>query len=301
MDYAKLFAAVLLSGVVLLMSGPRTAEAACYLNCRCADRTGIGTSRSYGPFNSTAACNAAVSNFTMQCKSGNQGHWFTATCSPGCFNCEPPAPPKNTSSARPGPAQTQQSSWDAYRKAQEAGKERQFEQDKGNLLHEIEGVEVSGSNEIKLMAPPSGGALDQAERANEQSRPDNLEGHTKDWTHSSPGKSSLSEAPPVPAPVAAESTDNISQLQRNLLQRLTTARRKLASQDKQIMRLEQAVQAEEAKKEEAPQKTPSGESAALIKARQALAKAKADRAKTASELTKLEKQEAAHAKEKETP
>lgn len=300
MDYTKLFFAVLLAGVVLLPPRPRPTEAACFVNCRCADRNGIGTSRSYGPFNSTAACNAAVSSFTMQCKSGNQAHWFTATCSPGCVNCEPPAPQKNNP-AISGPAQTQQSSWDDYHKTQEAKKQHQFEQDKGNLLHEIEGGNVSNSNEIKLMAPPSGGALDQAERANEQSRPDNLEGHTKDWTHSPPGKSALSEAPPVPAPVAAEATDNISRLQRDLLQRLTTARRKLASQDTQIMRLTQVVQAEEAKKEEAPKKAPSGESAALIKARQALAKAKADRAKTASELTNLEKQEAANAKEKETP
>lgn len=296
MDYSKLFSAVLLSAVALLTPGPSAVEAACFVTCRCSDRNGIGTSRSYGPFNSTAACNAAVSNFTMQCKSGNQAHWFTATCSPACFNCEPPAPPKNNS-ARPGAAQTQQSSGDEYHKSQEAGKQHQFEQDKGNLLHEIEGVEVSGANEIKLMAPPSGGALDQAERANEQSRGGNPEGHTKDWTHSSAGKSSLSEAPPVPAPVAAEDKNNLSRLQRDLQHRLTTARQKLASQDRQIVRLEEAVQAEEAKKEEASKKTPSGESAALLKARQALAKAKADRAKTASELTKLEKQETANTKE----
>jgi hypothetical protein len=295
----KPLSVALLSAAIFLALLPQASEAACFLSCRCSDRNGYGSSRSYGPFDSTAACNAAVSNFTMQCKSGNQAHWFTASCSPGCFNCEPPtpaAPSGNDSAKTQTPAPAQQSNWDEYRKAQEAKEQRQFEQEKGKLLQEIKGVDVGGANEIRLMAPPSGSVLRQLECANEQSRGGNLEGHGKDLTHSSACNTALPNVPPVSAPVAAESKGKIPQLQLDLQQRIAGVRQKLARQDNEIVRLEQVVQAEETKKPElkkVEKEAPTEESAALLKARQALAKAKADRARTASELTKLEKQEAA--------
>lgn len=235
----------------------------------------------------------------MQCKSGNQAHWFTASCSPGCFNCEPPVPQKDNSPKQGSPASAQQPNWDAYRKAQEAKEQRQFQLDIDKLKSQMkDGAGINGSNDIKLKAPPSESALHQLECAGEQSRPGNPEEHGKDLTHSSACNASLPDVPPVPTPAAAASEGGISRIQLDLQRSIATIREKLVHQDNQIVRLEQAVKTEEAKKAEPDKSTQAGESDALRKAREALAKAKADRARTASELAKLEKQEAANAADK---
>lgn len=279
---------------LVLLLAPLAAEAACFLNCTCRDRVGYGSSRSYGPFNSTAACNAAVSSFTMQCKSGNQGHWFTATCMPGCFNCEPPAPPKAKAPQSAAPAaDAQQSAWDKSLKEQEAAAQRQFQKDLESLKGGLKGVEVGNPNEIRLKAPPTGSALRQLDCAREQSMAGGIETHGKDWTHSSDCAPVRPEVPPVSAPVPAETKGRVPQAQFELQQRISVKRQELVRQDNEIVRLEQTVRTEEMKPPELKKEAAQGESAALKKAREALAKAQADRARTASEIAKLEKQEAA--------
>lgn len=280
---------------IVLVLLPLAVDAACFINCTCRERNGYGnTSRSYGPFNSTAACNAAVSSFTMQCQSGNMAHMFTATCMPGCFNCEPPAPPKakapQSGTSVPDP---QQSAWEKSVKEQEAAAQRQFQKDLESLKGGLKGVEVGNPNEIRLKAPPSGSALRQLDCAREQSMAGGPETHGKDWTHSSDCAPVRAEVPPVPAPVPAETKGRMPQAQFELQQRISLKRQELVRQDNEIVRLEQKVQAEEFKKPELKKEAPAGESEALRKAREALAKAKADRARTASEIAKLEKQEAA--------
>lgn len=275
---------------------PLAGEAApCFITCGCYDRVGYGSSRSYGPFYSTAACNAAVSSFNMECKSGNQGHWFTANCSPGCFNCEPPAAPKanapQSSTSGPDP---QQSAWDQSIKAQQAAEQKQFQKDLESLKGMIQGdIEIGSQNQIRLMPPPTSEALHQLDCARAQSMAGGIETHGKDWTYSSDCTPVRPDVPPVSAPVPAEVQGRIPQVQLELQQRITTTRQQLVHQDGEIVRLEKVVQAEELKKPELKKETPAGESEALRKAREALAKAKADRERTAAELAKLEKQETA--------
>jgi hypothetical protein len=274
---------------------PLAGEAApCFITCNCRDYHGYGGSRSYGPFNSTAACNAAVSSFTMQCNSGNMGHFFTATCSPGCFSCEPPAAPKanapQSSTSGPGP---QQSAWDQSIKAQQAAEQEQVQKDIEKLKDMIQGVEIGNQNQIRLMPPPTSEALHQLDCARAQSMAGGIETHGKDWTYSSDCTPVRPDVPAVPAPVPADVQGRIPQIQLELQQRISASRQQLAHQDNEIVRLEQIVQTEELKKPEIKKEAPAGESEALRKAREALAKAKADRERTATELAKLEKQETA--------
>lgn len=284
---------------IVLALVPLSGEAACSLVCQCSDRIKTYVTRSYGPFNSTAACNAAASSFAMQCKSGNLAHLFTATCTPGCFNCEPPAPPKAKSPQSTGAApDAQQSAWEKSVKEQEAAAQRQFQKDLEGLKGGLKGVEVGNPNEIRLKAPPSGSALRQLDCAREQSMAGGIETHGQDWTHSSGCTPERTEVPPVSVPVPAETKGGIPQVQLDLQQRITVKRQQLVRQDNAIVRLEQTVQAEELKKPELKEVAPAGESEALRKAREALAKAKADRARTASEIAKLERQEAAGAEGK---
>lgn len=280
---------------ILLVLLPLAVDAACFINCVCRERNGYGnTSRSYGPFNSTAACNVAVSSFTMQCQSGNMAHMFTATCMPGCFNCEPPAPPKAKVPLSGASApDSQQSAWEKSVKEQEEAAQRQLQKDLESLKGGLKGVEVGNPNEIRLKAPPSGSALRQLDCAREQSMAGGIETHGKDWTHSSDCKPLRPEVPSVSTPVPAEMKGKIPQVQLDLQQRISVKRQELVRQDNEIVRLERAVRTEELKPEELKKEAAQGESVALKKARDALAKAQADRARTASEIAKLEKQEAA--------
>lgn len=281
---------------ITLALTPLAGEAApCFLTCSCRDYHGYGGSRSYGPFYSTAACNAAVSSFTMECKSGNMSHFFTVTCSPGCFNCEPPASPKadapqsNTSGSDP-----LQSAWDQSIKAQQAAEQKQFQKDLESLKGGLKGnIAVGSQDQIRLKPPPSSDALHQLDCARAQSMTGGIETHGKDWTYSSECVPVRPDVPEVSVPVPAEVQGKIPQVQLELQQRITASRQQLAHQDNEIVRLEQVVQNEELKKPEIKKDAPAGESDALRKAREALAKAKAGRAQTAAELAKLEKQEAA--------
>lgn len=216
------------------------------------------------------------------------------SCSP-CMSCDPPSAPR-PSSKQPNATSTKntQSSQDEMetRKAQEAAAQKQFENDLGTLKQELKGVDISNQNEIRLKAPPSESALRQLDCARQQSTTGDTEEHGKDWTYSSdctPVRSSV----PTPTPVAADGVTRVTPAQLKLQQRVVAKRQELMQRDSEVARLEEAVQAEEFKAPQLKKDASPGESDAMRKAREALAKAKADRERTASELSKLEKLEAA--------
>lgn len=93
----------------------------------------------------------------MQCKSGNQSHWFTASCSPGCFNCEPPVAnrvaPKRENEV---PVNNQEATWEEKKRAEVAAEQRQFRDDLNKLKGQLKGIDAGSTGEttLKSISPP---------------------------------------------------------------------------------------------------------------------------------------------------
>ncbi|MDD2700889.1 MAG: hypothetical protein PHH36_06580 [Sideroxydans sp.] len=189
-------------------------------------------------------------------------------------------------------------------KKQQAAKQKQAEQerqqaasDRQQLLGTLKGVgPVTPERTILLKpAPPVGGTarsqLDCASR-NTALRPeetrDSWENRAKDCSPVTPAVPDAS--PPVAVDEATPaSADQLTSLLQELLQQITATRGLLNERESAVVQAEREVERESAKKSDKP----AGESDALRRAKAALAKAKADREKTANELAALEKQEAA--------
>ncbi|MDI1301390.1 MAG: hypothetical protein PSX71_05765 [bacterium] len=218
---------------------------------------------------------------------------------------------KGGQSAAPGTAPAPendafQKKMEAQKKAEAAAQDQQFRKDQQGLLGTIKGdVVITPANRIELkQAPAAGTARQQLDcAANEARNSRNEKG--PDWDNPGAGCTPAAGAvPPVPAPTEVTSdryevpTDPAlrAQFLAWMAGQLTQARQNLAESDRTIAAREQEVAREE-KKAQDETKKPAGESDALKKAREALARAKADRERTATELRRLEQQESA-AKEK---
>ena len=199
------------------------------------------------------------------------------------------------------------------RKEQEL-EQRAFDQGVGDLRGKLKGVSPDSSSGLTLkLPPPSGDArrqLDCAARGGQQATRDlndpsltpeqraALARDRADWSTGADCTPVAATVPPVPAPqrVDDEIGGNTASREalRELLEKIALTHRDLAEQDEQIRGLEQQAAREES---QAKAGSPaSGESDALRKAREALARAKANRERTRSELERMEQQEkAAHA------
>lgn len=156
-------------------------------------------------------------------------------------------------------------------------------------------IEAPNNNITLKPIPPAGGLA--------RSQLDCAASIKPDENHSNPAKESWEShmggcapiTPNVPEPPKPTRVDNKADTLANLLEslnlRITKTRETLKQQDQVIAAKEQEVTQESLKIVE-PGK-PEGESDALRRALEALAKAKADRERTAAELTKLEQQEQA--------
>ena len=186
----------------------------------------------------------------------------------------------------------------AQRAAQQAGKD---------LMGGLKGVESSSGLTIKLPPAPVGGTaraqLNCVTRASTTSTREDaarlgpgapVRGTQDDFENAedcrpvTPGVPEPS--PPVPAGDGLPRDPALlARLLESLLTRQREMQQQLASQDRDITRLE----AEVAREEQVPKvdlKTAPAESDALRRAREALAKARADRQKTAAEYEKLQQQ-----------
>ncbi|MCX7192099.1 MAG: hypothetical protein NTY60_00440 [Proteobacteria bacterium] len=154
------------------------------------------------------------------------------------------------------------------------------------------GVTMEAPNNITLKPiPPASGLA--------RSQLDCAANIKPDINHSNPGEESWQShaggctpvtpnVPEPPQPTRVENqADQLAKLLDSLMQQISTKREKLTQQDSEIASKEQEV-AQEQLKIVNPGK---GESDALRRAREALEKARADRARTADELAKLEHQE----------
>lgn len=180
----------------------------------------------------------------------------------------------------------------------QARQNKAFEKEKQEWAAGLKGVlPYEPANRINLKAiPPAGGAarsqLDCVARKNPD---ESWEKQTNDCAPVTP------QVPEPPAPTAVETPDDpasLAKLLESLGQRISGSRETLAKQDQAIVAKQREIELEELKIVD-PDK-PKGESDALRRAREALAKAKAERAQTASELAKLEQRELA-AKNKQSP
>lgn len=168
-----------------------------------------------------------------------------------------------------------------------AAEQKAFSAEKEKLLGSMKGVSASSaSNQIILKPIPP--ALSQLNCIgnNEANR---------SWEQRAPNCTPiLSNIPEPGMPVEAAGTtvaddQMLSNFIKSLHQRVSSTRESLAKQDAAIKALEKEISQKEIKKPDV--KTPKGDSDAMKRAKEALAKAKADRERTAQELSKLEQQE----------
>lgn len=195
----------------------------------------------------------------------------------------------------------------ALRQAEEQAAQHTAQKASRDLLHEIGGDESSTDLTIKMPAVPAVGKartqLDCVQRASSNSKREeaarlgadaSVRGGQDDFENAEDCRPVPSNVPEVsaPVPVADELPRDpalLAQLLDSLLVRQRDARQRLVSQDRDIVKLEAEVKREE----QAPKvdiKTTPVESDALRRAREALAKARADRQKTAAEYDKLQQQ-----------
>lgn len=159
---------------------------------------------------------------------------------------------------------------------------------------ELKGVTIKAPNTITLKpVPPAARSA--------RSQLDCAASIKPDTDHSDPGaeswenytgncKPASPSIPAVPAPTRVESqSDQLAKLLDGLMHQITQKRETLTQMDQEIAAREQEV-TQESLKIVSPDKP---ESDALRRAREALEKARADRARTADELAKLEQQERA--------
>jgi hypothetical protein len=185
-------------------------------------------------------------------------------------------------------AAAQKSKQDAAKQAEQ----RAFDQDQQQLLHTIKGGSSSSESEntisLKPLPPPGGLARSQLDCAARNPAERSWEKRAIDCTPVTPN------VPEPPSPTRVDVPTDPALLAKFLAtlgQRISASRESLAKQDQEIAARERTIAQEELKIAD-PNK-PKGESDALRRAREALAKAKADRARTATELARLEQQEQA--------
>jgi hypothetical protein len=192
-------------------------------------------------------------------------------------------------------AAAQKSKQDAAKQAEQ----RAFDQDQQQLLRSVKGVPSSPEPEnnisLKPLPPPGGLARSQLDCAARNPADRSWEKRAIDCSPVTPN------IPEPPAPTRVDVPNDPASLASFLAtlgQRISSSRETLVKQDQEIAAQEHAIAQEELKIAD-PGK-PKGESDALRRAREALAKAKADRARTATELARLEQQEQA-ARQKVAP
>ncbi|MEW5832815.1 MAG: hypothetical protein AB1763_08260 [Campylobacterota bacterium] len=233
-------------------------------------------------------CNAY---YFSRCMNSNYKHDCAGPCyfKPGMYPKTGAAKsPKSddgaAAAAKKAAALKQQQQQDALKKAFQ---QQQFNAEKEGLLGSMKGVPPSfPSNQIVLKpVPPARSQLDCI--ANNEAN--------RSWELRAPNCTPVLPSVPEPGkPVEAVGTTTydpqmLGKFIETLHQRVSTARESLSKQDAAIRAMEKEISQKEM---QAPDtKLPKGESDALKRAREALAKAKADRERTAQELARLEQQE----------
>lgn len=184
----------------------------------------------------------------------------------------------------------------AQKNKQEAAKreaeQQEFSEEQQKLLGSVKGVSSSSepANNISLKPlPPAGGlARSQLDCIARNQSGESWEKRAADCATVTPS------VPEPPSPTRVDIPTDPALLAKFLAtlgQRIATSRESLVKQDQAIAAQEHTIAQEELKITD-PNK-PKVESDALRRAREALAKAKADRARTATELARLEQQEQA--------
>lgn len=187
-------------------------------------------------------------------------------------------------------AAAEKSKQDAAKRQQAEAAQKAFNEEQKSLLDSVKGVPSYSepANNISLKpVPPAGGlARSQLDCIARNKPGESWENHAADCAPVTPN------VPEPPSPTRVEVPADPALLAKflaSLGQRISTSRESLVKQDHEIALQERAIAQEELKVAD-PAK-PKLESDALRRAREALAKAKADRARTAAELAKLEQQE----------
>lgn len=159
---------------------------------------------------------------------------------------------------------------------------------------ELKGVTIKAPNTITLkpVPPAARSARSQLDcAASIKPDTDRSDPGAESWeNYTGNCKPASPNIPAVPAPTRVESqSDQLAKLLDGLMHQITQKRETLTQMDQEIAAHEQEV-TQESLKIVSPDKP---ESDALRRAREALEKARADRARTADELAKLEQQERA--------
>lgn len=187
---------------------------------------------------------------------------------------------------------------ESVRLQQEAKKRESAAKDQAAFKNDMQGfgtqlkeVSIEAPNNITLKpVPPARSARSQLDCvANIKPDPNNLDAGAGNWESASGGCKPITPVvpePPPPTRVEDQAAQPAKMLD-DLIKQITTKREVLTQLDQEVASREKEV-AQESLKIVSPEK---GESDAMRRAREALEKARADRARTADELAKLEQQE----------
>lgn len=186
---------------------------------------------------------------------------------------------------------------EATRLQQEAKQRAALQSQQTEEYKAIQKIELKGgyapetANNITLKAiPPARSARSQLDCvANIKPNLKDLDSGAGNWESASGGCAPVTPAVPEPPPPTRveNQADQLAKMLDGLMKQITNKREELTQLDQEIISREQEV-AQESLKIVSPDKP---ESDALRRAREALEKARSDRARTAEELAKLEQQE----------
>lgn len=278
---------------------PPPCEAACMVTCRCYDRH-YGGSETQGPFQSTAACQAAVNNMSARCKSG--GPYLMVSCT-SCSNCEPVAssptyptpPPLDPAAQAAAEAQKRaaaQAAAEAQARANEKARQEAFLRNKQKLLSKLR---VNSR-------PPAQTVLQQLGCVQGQSG----DPRGGDWSNAYRCPPvMLPTVPEPPMPTAVDEFSVIPSEPAALMQYLSriatrigktrdnqaNTYREIAVRKQEIAVISKKTQDQATDKPGAEKEPTTGESDAMKKALEALAQAEAGLENNAAELQRLEQLE----------
>lgn len=172
--------------------------------------------------------------------------------------------------------------------SQQAAERAEIQKLRGELMGDIT---MEAPNNITLKPIPAARSARSQLDCVANIKPDlkDLDSGAGNWERASGGCARVTPAVPEPPPPTRveNQADQLAKMLDGLMQQITTKREALTQLDQEIVTREQEV-AQESLKIVSPDKP---ESDAMRRAREALEKARADRARTADELTKLEQQE----------
>ncbi len=238
---------------------------------------------------------------------------YAKDCAGGCYQRGGPSPQQQADAAAAAAGKAKAAAeaakkLAAQKQAQQASEQQAWNAANKNLIEGLKGVPApAASPALRLKLPAPTAARQQLDCASRQAASVKDPEDQPSWEQRAedcrPTDVAVPEVPEpveVSQPVLPTDPAALAQLLAALSSQLAASREVLARHDGEIAKLEQAIAHEQSAASPAGFK-PASESDALRKAREALARARAEREKTAAELRRLEQLEAQAGKSPQAP